>query len=99
MQAYNSYLHEIDTVSNHLIIVRPLAYFCIKNMQSYMVAIVRAIYSYNILGKYSPDGHITLCLWLDSIHSHSTYSASQLDPCLVKTNVKFVFGLSDPIFR
>ena len=45
VQTYNRYLHEVDTVSNHFIIIRALAYFCIESMASYMVAIVRAIYS------------------------------------------------------
>ena len=46
VQAYNRYIHEVHvgTVSNHLIISRPLDY---ENMASYMVAIARAIYSNN----------------------------------------------------
>ena len=47
VQIYNRYLHEVGTVNNHsIIIIRSLAYFCIESMASYMVAIVRAIYSY-----------------------------------------------------
>ena len=46
MQPYNRYLYEVDTVINHFIIIRALAYFCIESMASYMAAIVRAIYSY-----------------------------------------------------
>ena len=49
VQASNRYIHEVQvhvgTVSNHLIISRPLAHFEFENMASYMVAIVRAIYS------------------------------------------------------
>ena len=88
MQAYNSYLHEIDTVSNHLIIVRPLSYFCIENMPSYMVVIVRAIYS------YLANTHlmaISLCVCgLTAFILIQLTLVSYLDACLVKTNVKFV---------
>ena len=88
MQVYNSYLHEIDTVSNHLIIVRPLSYVCIENMPSYMVVIVRAIYS------YLANSHlmaISLCVCgLTAFILIQLTLVSYLDPCLVKTNVKFV---------
>ena len=45
VQAYNRYNHEVHvgTVSNHLIISRPLAHFDYEAMASYMVAIARAI--------------------------------------------------------
>ena len=47
VQAYNRYINEVHvgTMSNHLIISRPLAHFDYENVASYMVAIVRAIYS------------------------------------------------------
>ena len=47
VQAYNRCIHEVHVgiESNHLIISRPLAHFDYENMASYMVAIVRAIYS------------------------------------------------------
>ena len=90
MQAYNSYLHEMVTVSNHLIIVRPLSFFCIENMLSYMVAIVRAIYSY--LVNTLPMA-ISLC-----VCGLTAFILIQLT-LPVKTSVKFVYALSDPIFR
>ena len=45
VQAYNRYIHEVHvgTMSNHLIISRPLAPFDYENVASYMVAIARAI--------------------------------------------------------
>ena len=46
MQQENRYRYEVDTVCNSFIITKSLAYFCIENIASYMVAIVRAIYSY-----------------------------------------------------
>ena len=91
MQAYNSYLHEMDTTSNHLIIVRHLAYFCIENMSSYMVAIVRAIYSY-LLNTHLRLMAISLCVCgLTAFILIQLSLVSYLDPCLVKTYVKFVF--------
>ena len=41
VQAYNICIHEVHvgTLSNHLIISRPLAHFDYENMASYMVAI------------------------------------------------------------
>ena len=47
VQAYNRYIHEVHvgTVSNHLIISRPLAHIDYENMALYMVAIARVIYS------------------------------------------------------
>ena len=71
----------MDTVRNHLIIVRPFTFFCIENMSSYMLAIVRAIYSYLVY-----------------THLMTAFILIQLT-LPVKTNVNFVFALSDPIFR
>ena len=47
VQAFNRYIHEVHvgTMSNHLIISRPLAHFDYEYVASYMVAIGRAIYS------------------------------------------------------
>ena len=65
MQAYTIYVHEVDPMSNHLIVIRPLAHVFIENMASYVVAVVMAIYS-----KKTANDQLILLLWFLSINSH-----------------------------
>ena len=66
-------------------------------MALYMVAAGRAIYR-NLVKTHLMNYLLYLCGFLALIHIQITL-ANQLDPCSVKTNVEFVFVLSDLTFR
>ena len=70
-QANNRYVHTVDTVSNHLIITDPLHIFLLKNMVSYMVAVVRAIYS-NLVKTHLMTYSLCFCGFLVLIHIQIT---------------------------
>ena len=61
VQANNNYLHKVDTMSLHLIIIRPFAQFWIVNMTS--LHSCSEGYAQK-LGQNVPIGHLTLLLWL-----------------------------------
>ena len=71
VQANNRYLHKVDTMSLHLIIIRPFEQFWIVNMTSLHSCSEGYVQQ---LGQNVRNGHLTLLLELPSINSHSNYN-------------------------
>ena len=71
VQAYTVSFHKVDT-SNISLISDPLHISFIRNMVSYMVAVVNGYKRQ--LGKNSHNDQLILLKWLLSINYHSNYS-------------------------
>ena len=77
VQAKNKYLHKVDTMSLHLIIIRPFAQFWIVTMTSLHSCSEGYVQQ---RGQHIRNCHLTLLMGLPSINSHSNYSWQLIRP-------------------